>query len=324
MNSFIITADGVSGIACGRPFTAESSHVNYHEIIVALKGKAFDKIEGLINITRRIADFVGVNSGRIQVDPVAGIVLFQGMEIHNVLTKRILDMMEEGFDISPMVKLLDNMLENPSCAAIPRLYDWMEAGKLPITEDGCFIAFKRVSDDLTSFHDRNTVHVIGQRTEMPRSQCDENQNNTCSSGLHFCSQGYLPSYCGGQGRVLVLKIHPRDVVAIPFEYGTHKGRCCAYTVIGELTNDYRQRVETENPLTQSVVTDYTNYGTTADFHQGYVDGYRDGKAKDYYLADDLAADFKEATDCFDISTEYARGYIDGHKDGRGHKPKLYK
>ena len=63
---------------------------------------------------------------------------------------------------------------------------------------------------------------------------DDNQNNTCSSGLHFCSQEYLSSFGDSSSRTMILKINPRDVVSIPTDYNNSKGRACRYEVIGEL------------------------------------------------------------------------------------------
>jgi hypothetical protein len=64
-------------------------------------------------------------------------------------------------------------------------------------------------------------------TDPPRSK-----NNTCSTGLHFCSEGYLNSF-GGE-RTVIVKINPADVVSIPSDYNDAKGRACRYEVIGEL------------------------------------------------------------------------------------------
>jgi hypothetical protein len=59
-------------------------------------------------------------------------------------------------------------------------------------------------------------------------------NNTCSTGLHFCSKEYLDHFGGHDSRTVILKINPRDVVSIPADYNATKGRTCRYEVIGEL------------------------------------------------------------------------------------------
>ena len=75
-------------------------------------------------------------------------------------------------------------------------------------------------------------NAVGDTLSMPRNAVDEDKNRTCSAGLHFCSYSYLPHF-GGE-RIVVVKINPRDVVAIPADYNNAKGRTCRYEVVEEL------------------------------------------------------------------------------------------
>jgi hypothetical protein len=70
---------------------------------------------------------------------------------------------------------------------------------------------------------------------MERNLVDDDQNRTCSTGLHFCSQDYLRSF-GGE-RIVILKINPRDVVSIPNDYNDSKGRCARYEIVDEIDKD---------------------------------------------------------------------------------------
>ena len=72
---------------------------------------------------------------------------------------------------------------------------------------------------------------------MERNKVDDNQNNTCSSGLHFCSKEYLSHFGGSDSRTMIVKINPADVVSIPTDYNNSKGRACKYVVVGELGVD---------------------------------------------------------------------------------------
>jgi hypothetical protein len=67
---------------------------------------------------------------------------------------------------------------------------------------------------------------------MDRNQVNDDARQTCSAGLHFCSEGYLRNF--GGARVMILKINPRDVVSIPTDYDNSKGRACRYEVVGEV------------------------------------------------------------------------------------------
>ena len=72
---------------------------------------------------------------------------------------------------------------------------------------------------------------------------------TCSYGLHFCSEGYLRHF--GGDRVVILKINPRDVVSIPTDYNNTKGRCCRYEVIGEVGVNPEDEKEFTQPVQEN-------------------------------------------------------------------------
>lgn len=74
----------------------------------------------------------------------------------------------------------------------------------------------------------------GNIVEMERNTVDDNMNNTCSTGLHFCSKEYLSHFGSSDSRTVILKINPADVVSIPADYNSTKGRACRYEVLGEL------------------------------------------------------------------------------------------
>jgi hypothetical protein len=123
---------------------------------------------------------------------------------------------------------MDNVMKNPLKSAREELHLFLESGKMPLTPDGHFLAFKRVNNNLKSMYDNATQHAVGTWTEMPREKVDPDRHNTCSNGLHFCSPGYLPSYNGHRGVIIVVKINPADVVAIPSDYSNQKGRTWKY------------------------------------------------------------------------------------------------
>jgi hypothetical protein len=73
---------------------------------------------------------------------------------------------------------------------------------------------------------------VGQIVEMERHEVNDNKDQTCSTGLHFCGMSYLSNF-GGE-RTVIVKVNPADVVSIPSDYNDAKGRACRYEVIGEL------------------------------------------------------------------------------------------
>jgi hypothetical protein len=151
-------------------------------------------------------------------------------------------MLNAGLSIDPMVRFIEKLMSNPSKRAVDELFSFMEACNLPVTPDGDFLAYKRVRANYLDCHSQTMDNSVGQVLEMPRNSVDEDKNNTCSYGLHFCSYDYLKHFSGE--RIVVLKINPADVVAIPADYNNSKGRTCRYEVVDEIAlNEYNLPVQ---------------------------------------------------------------------------------
>lgn len=161
-------------------------------------------------------------------------ILYNGKSIDNYVVDKIFKFKEEGYPIEPLINFLKNLMQNPAYRAVQELYKFLEYGKLPITQDGHFLAYKKVKNDYTDIYTGKFDNSIGSTIEMNRNEVDDNCNNTCSKGLHFCSYDYLLSYGSStNNRVIVVKINPKDVVSIPVDYNNTKGRCCKYEVVDE-------------------------------------------------------------------------------------------
>lgn len=323
MNSFIITDDGISGVVDNKMFTVDRSHPNFTDVVDAVREKDWEKAVRLSNLARAVQQFA--SGSDIYVDTDAGCVMYNGQELHNTLTSRILRMMEDGFDITPMTNFLRNLMLNPSKRSVDELYTFLEKGNLPITEDGCFLAYKRVRKDYYDVHSGTVqskpatlmdaedmdslpkVNIGAQRNvtvefvdgvttiSMPRNAVDDRKENTCSEGLHFCSHEYLKSFSGE--RIIIMKINPADVVSIPADYNNTKGRTWKYQVIGELDEDQREQAVRENVLTDSVWDESDD-----------LDGeYDPDNTDDSLVTDD----------------DFILGYHDGYQDGRGHTARVY-
>lgn len=79
----------------------------------------------------------------------------------------------------------------------------------------------------TDTHSHTFKIKLGQPVSMPREECDNNQEHSCSSGLHVGSKGWLEKdYYGKQG--LLVLVNPANVVAVPTIDNYGKMRCCEY------------------------------------------------------------------------------------------------
>jgi ssDNA-binding Zn-finger/Zn-ribbon topoisomerase 1 len=169
---------------------------------------------------------------------------YRGYELKNYLVKRILEIKRESDEsgqemkhmIKPMLHFLDNLMENPSSNSVSQLYRFVEHTKMPITEDGCLLAYKIIRQNYTDKYTGKFDNSIGAVVEMERNQVVDDPHKTCSSGLHFSSYNYATGFFNDRNsdRMVVIKINPADVVSIPVDYNNEKGRCSKYEVLYEI------------------------------------------------------------------------------------------
>lgn len=224
----------------GKMKPVDTAHGNYDAIKNAIIACQWDIIPNLINIKEQVEAAIqsSATAGKVTIEN--GEVFYNNKAIHNTLTERIIDMARQGFDIGYMVKFLENLMKNPSFRAVNELYGFLESGSIPITENGTFLAYKKIRNDWTDIHSGTFDNSIGAVCEMPRNMVDEDSSRTCSAGLHVCSYDYLAHFSrDNDDRVVICEINPADVVSIPADYNNTKMRVCKYTVIGEV-EDYKE------------------------------------------------------------------------------------
>ena len=293
---FIIQGNNVTVVIGNKPHTISKTHITYNKVVDAIKAGDWETVKNTIEPKKVVLDY---GQGRVSIK---GETLYWDGEVFNgTLAVRMINMLTEGFSIEPLVKFMENLLENPSKRSVDELYGFLEKNNLPITPDGHFLAYKRVRDDYKDCHTGTMDNSPGKVVSMPRYKVDDDKDKTCSSGLHFCSEGYLKHF--GGARTVIVKINPRDVVSIPSDYDNTKGRACQYEVVGEVGVNPEDKVEFTQPV-QSNANNNTyvapvKTGSTA-FYRGYTDGYEAKNFSNSYLGRD--------------SINYAEGYEKGEWD----------
>jgi hypothetical protein len=233
MYPYILQGNNLTVVIGSKPHTISKSHITYQRVVDAIKAGDWQTVQDIIEPKKVILNY-GQGNVSIQGDKL----FWKNQEMHNSLATRMIQMLEDGFTIEPMVYFMENLMQNPSKRAVNELYGFLEKNNLPITPDGHFLAYKKVRDDFKDVHSGTMDNSPGKVVEMERNQVDDNSSNTCSTGLHFCSKDYLQHF--GGNRVVIVKVSPADVVSIPTDYNQSKARCCRYEVVGELGVDPEQ------------------------------------------------------------------------------------
>jgi len=302
-NSYILSEDAnLTIFADGQVHTVDYTHPKFDAILDALKTLDFDGAVELIDIASAVTEF---GEGKVTVEH--GMVHYAGWVVDNVISSRIIRMMSEGFDVTPMVNFLDNLMQNPSMRAIKEAYRFLESNDLPITTDGCFLAYKNVSDNYMDKHSGTFRNMVGDTCSMPRSQVMDDPNQTCSAGLHVCSMTYLTNMWGHKGHTMVVKVNPRDLVSCPVDYENSKLRVCEYTVIAEHEHGNK------DTLSEKAVYGDSDVGYKTAFESGIAAGIGDdGGVYDSISAWEVYVNNGWITDDLDDRDAFIEGYNIGY------------
>lgn len=213
----------------GDPVLIDKSHANFDMVVEAVKDGDWEYVEKNSSIKNAVQEY---SNGLISFD--GDQLMYAEFPVDNTLARYIIELFSQGEEPLPLIRFLENLMANPDPRAVSEIYDFIRACDLPITDDGHFLAYKKVRRDYKDCHSGTIDNSVGAKPKMPRSMVDTDKHNTCSRGLHFCSKSYLNSF--GGDRIMVVKINPADVVAIPADYNNAKGRAWTYEVVSELEN----------------------------------------------------------------------------------------
>lgn len=255
----IFSKDNVTIYANGKTYIVGRQYAEFQDITEALKAGDFERA---LEMADRATAIKTKSEGAFEVRD--GVVYRNGLPIHNVITERILQFVDEGLPFAPLVKFLENLLSNPSQRAVTESYTFLEHKNLPVTEDGHFLAYKAVRSDyfsktagkitLLSGREENgrIYNGIGEIIECVRNEVDDDKDRTCSKGLHAGALEYVNSFGNGiTDKIVVVKINPRDIVSIPSDENGQKLRACRYEVIADFVGAI------EKPLVQSGGGEFT-------------------------------------------------------------------
>jgi len=227
--NFILGSDSLTVFVDGASYTINKQAKTYELVLQAVRSKDINAVRSAVKIKETIVSSLSTASNDVHIEGAS--IFYKDREVTGLIASRVFEVIRLGLDVQPMVKFIENLMQNPSKRAVDELFGFLEACTLPITPDGHFLAYKRVREDYLDCHSATMDNSVGNVLEMDRNAVDDDKNRTCSAGLHFCSFDYLKSFHGE--RIVIVKINPKDVVAIPADYNNSKGRTCRYEVVGE-------------------------------------------------------------------------------------------
>lgn len=251
MNSTVISV-----VVDGVPYSVPSSHANFTLLRDAIRDCKWDEVPDLVSIAKSVTR---LTNGLVEVKDDG--VYYAGKLSHSSVARRIMELISEGFDVTRFMKFMNKVAANPKFSVVNELFDFLDSGNCPITEDGNFLAYKRVRADYTDCHTGTFDNSVGAVCEMARNEVDDDRHETCSSGLHVCTYSYLASFHGE--RIVICEVDPADVVAVPTDYGNAKMRVCRYKVIGELDVSFTKE-QMDRPVYDSTHSEESHWFYSED------------------------------------------------------------
>lgn len=231
---YVLTMQSLVAFIDGKSIEISKKSLLFPQALVCLEANDAEGLKSLGSV----ADFLLSESKEFAI--LNGQLYYNkadaSLSVGDVITKKIIASLQNGvFDVAPFLKFIENILLNPKKDIVLELYEFLETNDLALTEDGCFLAYKNVCGDYLDIYTRTMDNSIGMVVKQARNTCNSDRNMTCSNGLHFCSKSYLSHYSATANyRTIIVKVNPKDVVAIPTDYNFAKGRACEYEVVGEI------------------------------------------------------------------------------------------
>ena len=272
MISYIVTTTSLTAVINGKEYTVARDNPSYNEIKKGIaEGADEATLEPLFDAAVAVKSYT---AGKIEVRD--GALYYEGEQVHNLVVDRIFDFMSEGLPHEPLLRFIERLMANPSRRSIEELYRFLEHKHMPITEDGCFLGYKGVTEDYKDVHTRSFDNTPGTINQMPRQKVDDDFRNGCSYGFHVGSLEYATGF---GPRCVIVKVDPADVVSVPECSNCQKLRTAKYEVICDYQGALERNLYKAQPRTNvyDESFDEVDVDDDADGLDDYEAGYEAGR-----------------------------------------------
>lgn len=225
MVTFLVTNNSITLHYDGKTKTVTQGDDRFEKVLTLIRENKLDEIPEVVETERYFA--------RQGLELKDGLLHVEGEAMPHELSGRILSYKEHNLPFDSLLKFWDLLKQNPSFNSRKQLFKFLENKGHSITPDGHFVGYRGVTEDFKDRHTKQFDNKPGSILEMPRDQVDDNPNNTCSFGFHVGGYDYAKDFAGG-GKLVLVKVNPKDVVAVPTDYNGQKMRVCRFEVLEEV------------------------------------------------------------------------------------------
>lgn len=277
---YIINGDGITLFINGRPTVISITDCRYEDTIDAVMSNDNSKLEELANSTessniidnirkmQRITESYG-DLDIIQEEDGTCSVYYKTVRLPECITNKLITLWKEGCtDFSHYYMFCEKLLANPSKNSREQLYTFLSGQNLPITQDGNFIAYKGIREDMVSINGNEETTVlsgerldggyiknnVGDTIRVRVADVESDPDIACGTGLHVGSYSYASNF----GKIVVaVEVNPAHVISVPTDCNCQKCRVSEYKVLNIVQVDYTKSSVTVN-ADATVVEDVTD------------------------------------------------------------------
>lgn len=240
---YTMTNESITIVWNGKPSVVKKESPNFIPLRKAIMEEAWDDIEQHLTVHKSIQTW---SNDKFTLEDRG--VTYMGELMPSVIGKRILSMASAGENPTPVFLFWEKLIKNPSKRSVDQLWGFLEHRGIPLTEDGCFLAYKGVRTDYKDQHSGTIDNSPGKIVKMPRNQISDDPKEACHQGLHVGALNYASSF---GPTTIICKVDPEHVVCVPYDHSQEKMRVCEYEVIGnhggELSSTVHQPDRGEGP-----------------------------------------------------------------------------
>lgn len=204
---------------------------------------AFNHIEGDVDVM----EYIGKNLTWAAGDtPEKDEMKYNGEPFESEAVRNRFRLCAENNDVASMIiieRFVNKLMENPDEALRERICTIVGYGDVQFCEDGDLYMYKSVDGDFKDNYTHTLDNSPGAVVRMERSQIDPSPTATCCRGLHVCSLDYvhqMGGYSSSDSKIIGVKLHPKNIVAVPRDYGSRKIRCCEYLSLDDVTVKFHE------------------------------------------------------------------------------------
>jgi len=135
---YIINSNGIVLFIDNKPFKFERGSMQYAKILEKFDLPEDEQDAAIRQVIQKTSPNAEKNGFKISPESVS----YLGEELPESLADKVRDIHEEGLPLSLFEKFWENLQLNPSSSSVRELYEFLSYKELPLTEDGCFLAYK--------------------------------------------------------------------------------------------------------------------------------------------------------------------------------------